>query len=118
MRTFLYRLAAQGEVETSAIVATEVFYGARKPESERQALSLLGVFPVHPFTVSIAARQCAVLPELVRSNRVPDLRDLLIAVTALELEIPIATLNRAHYEDIPGLEIVDLSDLEAAEVEL
>lgn len=107
--THLYRLVQSAEVETCAIVAAEVFYGARNPEAETQARAVLRPFLVHPFTVEMASRQCTILPELRKQNRIPDLRDLMISVTALELELPIATLNPAHFEPIPGLELAQLS---------
>jgi len=106
-KTSLYRLTRSAEVETCAIVAAEVFYGARNAASEQKAWSVLQPFTIHPFTVEMAARQCTVLPELVRRNRVPDIRDLMIAVTALEVDAPVATLNPSHFEAIVALAVVD-----------
>lgn len=106
--THLYFLTGKTQVETCAIVAAEIFYGARKPDAEEAAWSVLRPFSIHPFTVEMAARQCSILPDLRAQNRVPDLRDLMIAVTALELNLPLATLNPSHFEFIPGLVAQDL----------
>ncbi len=103
--TLLYRLTNQKQVETCAIVAAEIYYGARKKEAEDAATALLQPFIVHPFTLSMAARQSAILIPSIKLNRTIDLRDLMIGVTAIELEMPIATLNRAHFDGIPGLEV-------------
>lgn len=104
-KTHLYRLASKAEVETCSIVAAEIFYGARRPEAEEQAWSVLRPFPIHPFTVEMAARGSAIVRELQKNNRLQDVRDVMIAATALELELPIATLNRTHFSQIPGLKL-------------
>ena len=105
--TRLYKLAEKNQVETCAVVAAEVFYGTRSPDKERQAWSVLRPFPIHPFTIQMAAKQSAVLPDLVQRNKVPDIRDMMIAATAIVLGLPVATLNRSHFEEIPGLELFD-----------
>ena len=112
--THLYRLASQARVETCAVVAAEIFYGARKADSEKQARAVLQPFPIHPFTAEMAARECAVLPYLRERNAIPDLRDLMIAVTALHLSLPVATLNQGHFNSIPGVELLDLAILSSS----
>lgn len=104
--TTLRRLARASTVETSAVVAAEVFYGARNAAAEQHAWMLLRPFVIHPFTLEMAARQCALLSKLAPLNRIPDLRDLMIAASALELGLPLATLNQRHFKSIPGLKLV------------
>ncbi len=95
-------------METCAIVAAEIFYGARTLEAERLARSILMPFPIHPFTVEMAARQSLVVRTLADKNQMQDLRDVMIAVSALELQLPVATLNEAHFRSIPGLVLEEL----------
>jgi len=57
----------------------------------------------------MAARQPALVRKLTRANRLPDIRDLMIAVTALELGLPIATFNRQHFQTIPEIVLLDVS---------
>jgi tRNA(fMet)-specific endonuclease VapC len=105
LQTTLYKLVQTCQVETSAIVAAEIFYGARKPEAKTQAHSILTPFIIHPFTFQMAARQSDIIIELSKINKMIDLRDLMIAATALEFKLPIVTHNRSHFDNISGLEI-------------
>ncbi|MCL5271427.1 MAG: type II toxin-antitoxin system VapC family toxin [bacterium] len=107
-RTHLYRLVSECDVETCGIIAAELFYGARHPKAENQALAVLRPFPIQPFTMAMAARTSIIAQALKKINRMQDLRDVMIAATALELELPIATLNRNHSNHIPGLRIKTL----------
>ena len=99
----LYRALLASEVETCAIVAAEVLVGARTPESEANARSLLRPFVIHAFTAAMAERLPQMVQELRARGQTRDLRDLMIAATAAVLGLPIATLNRAHFEDLSGV---------------
>lgn len=106
--THLFNLTRMASVETVAIVAAEIFYGARKIDSEARAFKLLDAYPVHSFTRDMAARQSSMLRELIRMNQMIEIRDSMIAAAAIELSLPIATLNRSHFFHIPGLILEDL----------
>ncbi|MCE5228526.1 type II toxin-antitoxin system VapC family toxin [bacterium] len=108
MATHLFRLSNESTIETCAIVAAEIFYGARQPEAEEQAKSVLFPFQIHAFTIEMALRASAIVQSLKKINKVQDLRDVMVAATALELGIDMVTLNRKHFEKIPGLRIKDL----------
>jgi hypothetical protein len=51
-------------------------------------------------------RWARLLAELRASGRSMQIKDSLIAATALTYEIPLATLNRRHFEHA-GVEIID-----------
>lgn len=105
--TQLLKMAATKNVETSAIVAAELYYGARTPSAEKRIREVLEDFTVHAFTNEMAARQCEIVRDLLQKNKMQDIRDIMIATTALELGLPLATLNPAHFEPILGLILVD-----------
>jgi predicted nucleic acid-binding protein len=44
--------------------------------------------------------------QLKRENKLIDTADILIAATAMENDLPLATLNRKHFERIRGLRII------------
>lgn len=107
-KTHLYELENKAEVETCSIVAAEIFYGARRIEAEERAWALLRPFPIHAFTLEMASRGSAIVRELMKTNRIQELRDIMIAATALDLGLPVATLNRSHFEKIPELKLKTL----------
>jgi len=108
--TTLYRLTRSVRIETCAIVAAEIFYGARTVRAEQQARSVLQPFIIHPFTAEMAGRQCAVMQGFAEVNCVPDIRDVMIAATALELSLPVATLNRRHFERLSAIELISSTE--------
>ncbi len=64
--------------------------------------------PIHPISVAVALRTGQIDGgNQARGVRVP-LSDLLIGVTALELDYGVATANLRHFQMIPGLKIVSL----------
>jgi len=56
----------------------------------------------------MAAHLTALLSDLVKINRIPDIRDMMIAATALQMNIPLATLNHTHFESMPGLTLAQI----------
>lgn len=48
----------------------------------------------------------SIFRQLKRKNKLIELSDLFIAATALANDMPLATLNRSHFERIAGLEIM------------
>ncbi len=62
---------------------------------------------VLPLTEPIAVRGAAIYADLqLRGELISD-ADILIAATALEYRLTIATGNTAHLERIPGLQVVN-----------
>ena len=96
---------------TSSIVAAEVYYGARTPEQRSRVQDLLKPVQVLAFTSRMAERFSLEVQSLTQKSALIGLRDLAIACTALEKEMPLATLNRREFERVEGLELIDLSAL-------
>ena len=67
--------------------------------------SFLVDVPVLPFSIAIADRCARLRMDLERTGRRVRSRalDLIIAATALELQMTLVTRNKADYADIPGL---------------
>ena len=78
----------------------------RKGTRQQFIQELLAALPIYPVTVSLALRVGQIDGEnQAKGIRVP-LADLLIGVTALELDYGVATANPRHFERIPGLSVV------------
>ncbi|MDR2117457.1 MAG: type II toxin-antitoxin system VapC family toxin [Planctomycetaceae bacterium] len=70
-----------------------------------ECLTWLIVLPVDQIVVRYASR---IKYQLKIKQKTIDIADILIAATALTIDVPIATINRRHFEQIDGLEIVSL----------
>lgn len=81
-------------------------FGTRHPEANLVSLrEFLVLFPVLPLTDAIMERFARVRYELRRGGKlIPDL-DLIVAATALELDLSLLTFNRRHFQRIVGLDL-------------
>jgi predicted nucleic acid-binding protein len=103
------------EIAISVVTLIELAHGASRADTpQRKAKRLqfieevLTALPIHSVTVSIALRAGQIDGEnQARGVRLP-LSDLLIGVTALELDYGVATSNLRHFQSIPGLSVVQL----------
>ena len=59
-----------------------------------------------PFDTKAVRHSVRIFKELKRQNKLIDMPDIMIAGTALQNNMPVATLNRKHFERITGLEII------------
>lgn len=109
--------AGQGETQSalSAVTVVELTHGIYRAKSETDASrrrafveELCQAMYVQPITLEIAQLAGRIEGEQGAKGIVIALPDLLIGVTALHLGYSVATLNRRHFELIPGLSIVRL----------
>ena len=63
---------------------------------------------VLPFNTKAAKLSAKIHQQLKTRNKLIDAPDILIAGTALSNNLPLATLNRKHFERIEDLQLVDL----------
>jgi predicted nucleic acid-binding protein len=101
------------EVALSVLTLLELAHGAARADTqERRSMreqfieELLAALPVHPVTAAVALRTGQIDgANQARGVRLP-LADLLIGVTALELDYGVATRNVRHFHAIPGLSVM------------
>jgi len=115
MLASIARKIAESEVGISVVTLIELAHGAaradtpeRKAKRQKFIEELLAAIPIHPVTVPLALRTGQIDGEnQARGTRVP-LPDLLIGVTALELGYSVGTANLRHFQQVPGLSVVQL----------
>ena len=103
------------EIALSVITLIELAHGAaradttqRKAKRQQFIHELLTALPIHPVTVPVAIRGGRIDGEnQAKGVRLP-ITDLLIGITALELNYSVATANLRHFQMIPGLSVVRL----------
>lgn len=101
-RDWLHAAREAGPLSVSAVSIAEVLGGVR-PNEEHAVNALLGALATHPVTESVARRAGALRREFARSHTGIGLGDYLIAGTALNLGLDLATLNTRHFPMFPGL---------------
>lgn len=104
-KTVFYKLAQyHSSFSISAITYYEVGIGNRKSHFDYWE-NLTRQIAILPFDRACANRAIDIYLDLLKSNKMIDLADILIGATALTHNIPIATLNSKHFERIKNLEI-------------
>jgi tRNA(fMet)-specific endonuclease VapC len=109
----IFSKAGNTEIAISVVTLVELAHGAaradtrqRRARREEFIQELLTALPILPVTVSIALRTGQIDGEnQAKGIRLP-LSDLLIGVTALDLDYGVATGNLRHFQLIPGLSVV------------
>jgi len=89
----------------SAITEYELYLG----NSEEQNIfwdRFFSQITVLPFDTKAAKKAVEIYKQLKRDNKLIEVPDILIAATTLQNNLPIATLNKKHFERINGLQIV------------
>lgn len=106
-RTFIATLAAHGaRLSTSAINVAELYSGLR-PAEEQATAELIAGLQIEPLTPFIAEKAGRMRAELRRLGITRSLPDMIVAATALELGLAVATDNLRDFQ-IEGLNLVPL----------
>ena len=80
----------------------------RKTARRQFVNELISVLPVLPITAAMALRAGEIDGESAARGIRLALSDLLIGVTALELGYRVAPANLRHFQQIPGLQVIQL----------
>jgi len=92
-------------VYISAVTAAEFLVGAKDKSDFARLESLLDKYTQIPLNPEITDIFLDIFKKYTLSRR-PGIADTLIAATALYHELPIYTLNRKHFQFIPGIELI------------
>ena len=102
-------LPDEDEMAIAAITASELLHGVHRATARYRVLretfveQLLAEVPTVPFTLAVARVHARLWTELLAAGRLPGAHDLLVAATAIAIDWPLATLNRRHFDGVPGL---------------
>lgn len=94
------------QLATTAINIAEVFAGCR-PSEEAMTRALLAGLLSYSITPEIAERAGLLKAALMRAGQTRSIADLLVAATALEHGLEVATDNAKDFQ-LPGLKLIQL----------
>ena len=89
----------------SSVTKYEIYSGATQTQLDfwNEILKLIEVISFDEFTADTAVK---IAFELKRKRKQIDIADLFIAATAVSMHLPLATLNRKHFERIDELKMI------------
>ena len=104
--TKLYRLREEGyKILTSSICYFEYMSGSKNGEFDMVLFKNIAVIDFDKEQAYIASRT---FKDLKQRNALIEFRDILISSSAVTLDIPLATLNRKHFERIEDLMLLEI----------
>jgi len=106
--------ASDEQVAVAAITASELLHGVHRADTAmrrerrlRHVETLLEAVSVLPFDLDVARVHSRIWADLATRGNVIGAHDLQIAATALNHDLPLATLDREHFSRIDGLRLVE-----------
>jgi len=105
-KSLFYKLTKEYSVfAVSAITEYELYIG----NSQEQNVFWNDFFSriiILPFDTKTVKQTVNIYKQLKQQNKLIDIPDIMIAGTAFQHNMPLATLNRKHFERVGGLQII------------
>jgi tRNA(fMet)-specific endonuclease VapC len=97
----------------AAISLAELWHGverataAHRPRRTAYLVMITEGLPVLPYTAGTALEHARIWAELESTGKMIGYYDLIVAATALEHGSTVATFNRRHFQNVPGLKVIE-----------
>lgn len=101
--TTLAKIPLNQQLYISSITLYELLMGATNEQKLKDVQLLVDGITVLPFDERIAKKSGKVYQELRKKNKLIEFRDLFIAATCLEHNVPLLTSNKKHFTRIQSL---------------
>ena len=92
----------------SALTVYELLCGARNPQLQQDTEDIIGLFDILEFGREEAKKASNLYKQLKQKNQIIETVDILIAATAVQHSLDIATLNISHFSRFKDLKIVEI----------
>ena len=101
------------QFEIAAITVAGLWHGveratrAHRTKRERYLRTILDVLPIIPYTEATALEHARIWAALESSGKMIGSYDIIVAATARERGSAVATFNKRHFAQVPGLKVVE-----------
>jgi predicted nucleic acid-binding protein len=107
-RSKIRELSLSGQLQTTAVTSFELLCGLSEDRRAAALLDFLSSIEALPMDGSAAEAAAKIHRELVAKGQSIGMADSLIAGIAIANDMPLLTMNRRHFERVPGLTLVPL----------
>lgn len=104
-KTWFYQLSGVEDLAISVITEYEFKVGF-KNQQDLFLSQIISAVNVLPYDSSCADKSVSIYQNLKKRSLLIPIQDIFIAATALQNDIPIATLNTNHFQRIEGLQLI------------
>ena len=97
----------------AAITVAELWHGVERAVGmhrlarQRYLDAILESVPILPYTEQTAYQHARIWAALEVSGKMIGAHDLIVAATALEHQVSVATFNLRHFKQVPGLQLIE-----------
>lgn len=110
-RSYFARSLLSYNPHLSVMSVYEIELGAYRAGRTSDLDALRTSFGLLPINESVAKHAARLEMDLVRQNLQIGVKDLFIAATCLENDLPLLTINTRHFSRVPQIELIDLKTL-------
>jgi tRNA(fMet)-specific endonuclease VapC len=100
------KLFKKNELCLSVISIFELYNGATSEIKKKDIEIICNDIETIDFDLKTAKLSSQIYLDLRNKNKIIEFRDILISATAIQNDLPIATLNKKHFERIDNLQII------------
>ena len=99
--------------EVAAITVAELWHGVERAHGARKTgrlqylQSVLAPLPILPYTERTALEHARIWAALEAAGKMIGPYDVIVAATALERGSQVATFNKQHFDQVPGLKVIE-----------
>lgn len=105
-KTFFFQLSQEYDSFCTSVVTEYEIKICNSAEQKAFWESFFEQIKILPFDSEVNQMAIEIHDELKSQNKLIEIPDILIAATAIRYEVPLATLNRKHFERIRNLILV------------
>lgn len=110
-KSILYKVVDSYVLHTSTVVEFELYAGATSEQKQQDVGLVLMHSTIMPLTSDVAQQAARLYRQLRAANQLIEMRDILIAATALAYGLPLMTFNAKHFDRIPSLHLISPPDM-------
>ncbi len=107
-KTNFIQLFQEYDIFLSVISIFELFNGAKDQNKKQDIDTIICEVNTQNFSIETAKIASEIYRNLRKQNKIIEFRDILIAATSIQYNLPIATLNIKHFARIENLQIIDI----------
>ncbi|MDP3009702.1 MAG: type II toxin-antitoxin system VapC family toxin [Methylococcales bacterium] len=111
-RTILWNLQENYRCTMSSVTLFELLCGAKTEKHLADVHILQKWIDSLPFNDRVSETAATLFRELKAQNKLIEFRDIFIAATAYVHDLPVATLNKKHFENIEQITLIELNNNE------
>ncbi|NEW59718.1 type II toxin-antitoxin system VapC family toxin [Sulfurovum sp. bin170] len=106
--TKFWKLMSEYECTISTVTLYELYSGAKKDTQKEDVDILESMLEIIPFDALQAKKASEIFQTLKKKNKLIEFRDIFIASCAISKKIPLATLNKKHFERIKDIQLLEI----------